>query len=113
MAVREVKIRRLVRIGLTLSAVSSVTALASMAMIWHEWVPDDKVIYAGTVYKPAILIVLAVAILSGFPGFLLSLEGAAELKGGWRKVSWLGFFLGAIGTLAGLGLGLWFKFYNL
>ncbi|NLX06697.1 MAG: hypothetical protein GXY33_16285 [Phycisphaerae bacterium] len=112
MARREVKILKYTKLGLVASILAVLAALGTLVVILHEWDSAEKVIDAGRITKPIILLGAFAAIILGFPGFLLSLEGAAGLQGKWRKLGWIGFWLGAFGAMAGLVLGLWYYFWR-
>lgn len=110
MARREVRILKYTKLGLISSIAACVASLAALVFIMIKWIPEEGIIDAGHVAKPLIMLALLGCIACGFPGFLLSLEGAAGLEGKWRKLGWVGFWVGAGSTMLGLTLGLCFYF---
>jgi len=106
MARREVRTLKYTKLGLALSALACVSAVAAFAVIATEWRPDESIVDVGTITTPILMVGLLVCIGCGLPGFLLSLEGAAGLQGPWRKLGWVGFWVGATSTTCGLILGL-------
>ena len=112
MARREVKILKYTKLGLAASVLSAVLALMALAVILREYVPSEGIIDAGTKTKPLIMGLILLCIAAGIPGWWLSLDGAANLKDKWRKLGWLGFWIGAGATMLGLILGVIFYFFK-
>jgi len=113
MARAELRARRFMKFGLSASIVGCLGAIAAFGMMIQKWDFQENLIISGHRRTPMIMLALMVGIVCGFAGFLMSLEGAAVLKGRLRTYGWLGFWLGALGALAGLVLAVCFGFFKL
>jgi hypothetical protein len=114
MAVREVRLQRHARLGLVSSGLSVLGALVGLGLMWQNWDSQTGMIgFGGKLRFPVIVLTLLTSMALGFAGFMLSLEGAAELQGKWRKYSWLGFGLGVAGAIMAIVFGLIVHFLRL
>lgn len=113
MAKREDRILKFTKLGFLMAVVAAVFAAMAFFGIAKKFNAAEMMIVAGTKMKPIIMLSCALAIVLGFPAFLLSLQGAASLEGAGKKQGWLGFWIGTAATAAGLVLGVLFWFMKM
>jgi len=100
--------------GFALAIVSGVSALLAAVFIGQKWnMGDMRIEPMQSLRQTAILATLAVAVVGGFAALLMGLEGAAECQGRLKTMGWIGFAVGALACMAGIVLGLAFKFYRI
>lgn len=108
----DARARKFAQAGLVLSVVTWLGVVAALVLMLQKWDFQENLISVGPRRSPAILLALAGAIVCGVAGLLMSLEGPARLTDQWRGYGWVGFWLGAVGTMAAIVLGLCFHFYK-
>jgi len=113
MARLEDRLRRRTTFGVVASAVSLVGAAVALVIMLQKWSFQDNVIDLGHLRTPIAAAGLLVGVVCGIAGFVLSLEGASGLTGPWRRLGWVGFWLGAIGGTVGLVLGACYCFLKI
>ncbi len=112
MAKQERQARLFSRLGLLSSLLTVVCLLGVLAILFVKRTHGDGLFDLGTTRQPAALLSSGLAFIFGFLGFLGGLEGAAYGEGKVKAVGWLAFWIGVIGAMAGVTLGLCVKFYG-
>jgi hypothetical protein len=113
MSKQEKRARLFGRLGLLSSTLSALAVLSALIVMMPKWRSADGMFDLGTVRLPAALGSAGFAFLFGFLGFLGGLEGAAAGEGKIKSLGWVGFWVGVVGAMAGIVLGLCAKFYTL
>jgi hypothetical protein len=101
------------KLGLIASVIAVVLVLLSAALIIPRWNFTENIIVIQNQSKIMLLYgALFLSVVLGVAGFLGGLEGVANLDGSKRAMGWLAFWVGTLSSMAGIILGLCFKFYQ-
>ncbi len=114
MAKKEKRAELFSKLGLIGVILAVIGVLAGMVIILPRWNSQQNIIVIVNPTKQMMIqLTLLISVLCGFLGFLGCLEGAAYMDGRRRAISWAGFWVGTITTMAGIILGLCFWGYKM